>query len=78
MGMEVFQRKEPKISGAHNIGAAISGPRIAGGKITDIFCFEVIELYREISTATTQRARKENLQRQTLAPSAPTVAMKML
>ena len=30
-GMGVFQQKEPKIPGAHKIGAAISGPRIAGG-----------------------------------------------
>ena len=26
----VFQQKEPKIPGTHKIGAAISGPRIAG------------------------------------------------
>ena len=32
----------------------------------------------EISTTTTQGARKENLQRQTPAPSTPTVDMKML
>ena len=35
MGMGVFQQKEPKMPGARKIGAAISGPRIAGGKITD-------------------------------------------
>ena len=34
MGMEVFScRKNAKIPGAHKIGAAISGPRIAGNKI---------------------------------------------
>ena len=32
----------------------------------------------EISTTTIQRARKENLQRQTLTPSTPTVDMEML
>ena len=31
MGILVFQQKEPKKSDAHKIGAAISGPRIAGG-----------------------------------------------
>ena len=31
MGMGVFQQKEAKIPGAHKIGAAISGSRIAGG-----------------------------------------------
>ena len=41
MGMgKTFQRKEPKKSlCAHKIGAAISGPRVAGGKITDIRLF---------------------------------------
>ena len=33
MGMEVFLQKEPKIPGTHNIGAALSGPRIVGGKL---------------------------------------------
>ena len=33
MGIGVFQQKEPKNAGAHKIGAAISGPRIAGGKL---------------------------------------------
>ena len=33
MGMEVFLQKERNFSGAHKIGAAISGPRIAGKKI---------------------------------------------
>ena len=37
--MEVFLRKEAEIPGAHKIGAAISGPRIAGGLITDIRLF---------------------------------------
>ena len=32
----------------------------------------------EISTTTTQSAKKENLQRQSLAPSTPTVDMEML
>ena len=38
----VFQQKEPpKTSGAHKIGAAISGPRVAAGKISDmIFLFD--------------------------------------
>ena len=37
MGMGVFQQKEPKkLPGAHKIGAAISGPRIMGRKITDV------------------------------------------
>ena len=36
MGMGVFLQKEPKMPGAHKIGAAISGPRIAGGRITGI------------------------------------------
>ena len=31
MGMGVFLQKEPKMPSAHKIGAAISGPRIAGG-----------------------------------------------
>ena len=36
MGMEVFLQKEPRIPAVHKIGAAISGPRIAGGEMTDI------------------------------------------
>ena len=32
MGMEVFLRKERIFPGAHKIGAAISGRRIAGKK----------------------------------------------
>ena len=32
MGMGVFQQKEPKMPGAHKIGAVISGPRIYGRK----------------------------------------------
>ena len=39
MGMRVFQQREPKIPGARNIGAAISGPRIASGNITDMRLF---------------------------------------
>ena len=33
MGMEVFLQKERIFRGAHKIGAAISGPRIAAKKI---------------------------------------------
>ena len=36
MGMGVFQQKEPKMPGAHKIGAAISGPGITGGNFMDI------------------------------------------
>ena len=36
MGMEVILQKEPRIAGAHKISAAISDPRIAGGKVADI------------------------------------------
>ena len=32
-------RKSPKMPGAHKIGAAISGPRIAGGNFMDITLF---------------------------------------
>ena len=39
MGMGVIQQKERKIPDARKIGAAISGPRIAGGKILDIKVF---------------------------------------
>ena len=161
MGMELLLQKEQTIPGAHKIGAAISGPRIAGGRNCRHLVF-LLNFYRdmgcpvqwstatpsalgiqfranlgsavkktpftsadsrrqaickcncasasgqvialcfffwqaqstrtakfdptsgsttgswEISTTTTQRARKENLQRQTLAPSTPTVDMKML
>ena len=35
----VFQQKEPKMPGAHKIGAAVSGPRIAGGNFTDMRLF---------------------------------------
>ena len=41
MGMVVLQQKEPKIPGAHKISVAISGPRIVGGKITDMRLFLV-------------------------------------
>ena len=34
--MEVFLQKEANIAGAHKIGAAISGPRIAGENFTDM------------------------------------------
>ena len=36
MGMGVFQQKNQKMPGAHKIGKAISGPRIAGGNFMDI------------------------------------------
>ena len=39
MGMGVFQQREPKMPGAHKIGAAISAPRIAGGNFMDIALF---------------------------------------
>ena len=39
MGMEVSLQKQPKITGAHKIGTAISGPTIEGGKIMDVGLF---------------------------------------
>ena len=39
MGMVVFQQKEPKMPGAHKIGAATCGPRIAGGNFMDTTFF---------------------------------------
>ena len=39
MGMGVFQQKDQKMPGAHKIGAAISGRRIAGGNFMDITLF---------------------------------------
>ena len=33
IGVGVFQQNEPKMPGAHKIGAAVSGPRITGSKI---------------------------------------------
>ena len=39
MGMGFSSRKSPKTPGAHKIGAAISGPRIAGGNFMDITFF---------------------------------------
>ena len=36
MGIEVFLLRVPRVPGAHKIGAAISGPRLAGGKIADM------------------------------------------
>ena len=42
-----------------------------------LLCHKIWEL-RKISTTTTQGARKENLWRQTPAPSTPTVDMEML
>ena len=44
MGMGVFQQKEPKMPGAHKIGAAISGPRIAGGNFMDTTLFLIQRL----------------------------------
>ena len=38
-GQGVVQQKEPKNARPHMIGAAISGPRIAGGKVTDMSPF---------------------------------------
>ena len=35
----VFQQKEQKMPGAHKSGAAIFGPRLAGGKNTDMRLF---------------------------------------
>ena len=44
MGMACFPAEAPK-TGAHKIGAAISGPRIAGGKITEMsFCLKNVVL----------------------------------
>ena len=44
MGMGVFQQKRtPKLPAAHKIGTAISGPRIAGGNMSDVrFLSEVL------------------------------------
>ena len=39
MGMGVFLQKDRKMPGAHKIGAAISGPRIAGGNFMDTTLF---------------------------------------
>ena len=39
MGMEVFLQKERIFLGAHEIGAAISGPRIADTNFTDTRIF---------------------------------------
>ena len=39
MGMGFSSRKNQKMPGAHKICAAISSPRIAGGKITDMRLF---------------------------------------
>ena len=40
MGTEVVLQKETKIPGAHEIGAAISVPRIACGKLWTLGFFE--------------------------------------
>ena len=47
MGMGVFLQNQ-KIPGAHKIGTAISGPRIAGEKITDmrLFLSEIVSARR--------------------------------
>ena len=56
MDMGFSSRKNPKMPGAHKIGAAISGPRIAGGNFMDITLFlrnaegdgqRVYQLYNE-------------------------------
>ena len=39
MGVGGFPAEREKKRGAHRIGAAISGPRIAGGKIIDVRFF---------------------------------------
>ena len=39
MGMGFSTRKNQKVPGAHKTGAASSGPRIAGGQITDMRLF---------------------------------------
>ena len=52
MGMGVFQQKEPKMPGALKIGAAISGLRIAGGKITDMRFFLTYNWGIRASTST--------------------------
>ena len=39
MGTGVFLQKERNFPGAHKIGAAISGPRIAGGNFMDTALF---------------------------------------
>ena len=36
MGMGVSSRKNQEMPGAHKIGAAVSGPRIAGEHFTDM------------------------------------------
>ena len=36
MDMGVSSSKNQKMPGTHKIGAAISGPRVAGGEITDM------------------------------------------
>ena len=47
MGMGVFPaERTKKIPGAHKIGAAISGPRIAGGRITDMRLFIIMKTCR--------------------------------
>ena len=49
MGMGGFScRKNQKSPGAHKIGAAVSDPTIAGGKITDmrVFLIYVFFVYR--------------------------------
>ena len=42
MGMGVVQEKK-RMPGAHKIGAAVSGPRIAGGKVTDMRFFSFLK-----------------------------------
>ena len=47
MGMGFSSTKNQKMPGAHKIGAAISDPRIAGGKILDMRIFLIwgIEMF---------------------------------
>ena len=44
-------RKNPKMPGAHKIGAAISGPRITGGNFMDTTLFLILRLSRASSTS---------------------------
>ena len=55
MGMGVFQQKEPTIPGAQKIGAAISGPRIAGGKFCghEVFFPDTCKMMSALQTSNT-------------------------
>ena len=45
MDMEVFLQKNAEVLGAHKIGAAISGPRIADTNFTDTRIFLIIQVF---------------------------------